>query len=363
MRKNPLTLLLMQLCIVSAVAQKPDSGYLVSPSTRLNHTAIRFVPEVNTRNYLFPFSYIEVVDVRLDSSKFGFHRPRLSQAAELYTTDSCLHQAAGKLLNHYFQKNLDPRSSNQLLVCIKKLWLTDFNRLELNIDKEQNQLTFLHLKAEVYLRSGESYFPARRIDTVILSSRVYKNAADIFIQDALVIAVEEMQKVDFSNVTKRKTVDRRRIDSFNAANSYPLVQTEMPQKGVYVNFAEFKNNNPSYREFDIKFEKLLDVLYVKEADGKFYAKRNVWGFYNGKNFFIRMGNNFFPLFRQQQTWEFFGSNAIRERQLQPTTLLGSTAVPLAFGALAAGTLENIKINSKLVRLRPFQLDMETGLFY
>jgi hypothetical protein len=363
MIRIPLTLLLVQLFTVLTVAQLPDSGYLVSPSTRLSHTTISFVPEANSKDYRFPFSYIEVVDARLDSAKLGFHRPRMSKVALLYTTDSSLHHEASRLLNHYFQRNLDPQSGNQLLVCIKKLWVTDFNRYELESDREMNLVMSLHLKAEIYLKSGENYFPARRIDTVISSNRLQKFAVDYFIQHALVMTVEDVQHADFGSITKRRSIERRRIDSFNMANSYPLVQTVTPQKGVYLNFSEFKNNRPGYKEFDIKFEKLLDVMYVKEVDGKFYAKKNVWGFYNGRNFFIRMGNNYFPLFRQQQTWEFFGSNSIRDRQINTGTLLGNTAVPFAFGFLVAGAAENIKVNSKLVRLRPFQLDMETGLFY
>lgn len=340
-----------------------DSANIPSPSIKLDKFVIKFSTDVNPESFTLPFSYIEMVDVRHDTSKLGFHRPKFSNKAEVFTTDSGLHVGMGSYLNRYYSNNLDKNSSKHLLVCLKKFWLSDFDRSEIENADENNDRSFLYIKTELYLQSGEQYFPVQRLDTIFITKRLAKYSAVDFMQEAMKYAVEKMRAVDFTAITKKRSVDRRRLDSFNVANISTVFETDQLIRGVYLSFEEFRNNRPSYKEFDIKFEKLTDILYVKESDGKFYVKRNVWGFYNGKNLFIRMGLNYFPLFRHQQTLEFFGSNNLQKRTISVPHFMGNTFVPMRYAAALAAVNSSTKVNSKIARIRPFQIDMETGQFY
>ncbi|WP_315816433.1 hypothetical protein [Paraflavitalea speifideaquila] len=149
------------------------------------------------------------------------------------------------------------------------------------------------------------------------------------------------------------------MDAFN--NLYTGSSTlPKPAKGVYLSYHEFKNSTPSCTNFEVKFESLADIIYVKEADGSLYPKRNVWGFSDGETVFIRMGSNFFPLYNQERTWEFYGTAAMDFRSFRIPVVPGA-GIPLMLAA--AGAAEFSQYERRLVNLRAFQVDVENGKFY
>jgi hypothetical protein len=128
---------------------------------------------------------------------------------------------------------------------------------------------------------------------------------------------------------------------------------------VYVTFEDFKNNRPAYDSFELKPGKLSDILYIRETDGKTYVKKEVWGFYDGENFYVRMGLNFFPIYRINETWEFYGTNVVVDRSASGAGWFSS--MPLAYALALEGSRATMgETPVRLKNLRPFHIDMETG---
>jgi hypothetical protein len=357
MRRMLLMLLLVKLCSLTALPQKKK----ITPSTRLDCVNLSLPVSQNEGSFFLPFSFIEVVDARPDSTKLGFQRDRTFNACRIYCTKTSPAQEIQQWFNTYCKKNLDSNSTNRLLVCIKKFWISDFDKSELKTADKNQRFDNIYYKAEIYYKVGDQYYPVRRIDSVFAMKRRTQFVPPTFVEQVFKYTVSLMQETDWAAMAKKRSVERQRIDSFNRSIALPVLNDTGYRKGVFVTFAEFKNNRPSYTEFELKTGRLSDILYVTEADGKSYVKRDVWGFFDGKNLFIRMGINFFPLHRQNQTWEFFGTNNLEQNDIRPIfpTVMNGSPVAYFFASAAMDATGSIS-STVLNKLRPFQVDIETG---
>jgi hypothetical protein len=73
----------------------------------------------------------------------------------------------------------------------------------------------------------------------------------------------------------------------------PVLNNTGFKRGVYLTFKEFKNNDPAYTDFTVQKSELTDELYTKDSTGKETLTRNVWGYCDGVNIFMRSADNFF----------------------------------------------------------------------
>jgi hypothetical protein len=348
----------VKLCSLTALPQKKK----LTPSTRLDCYNLSLPVSENEALFTLPFSFIEVVDARPDSSKLGFQRDRSFSNSRIYCAKTGAAQELQKWFNNYCKKNLDSNSSGQLLICIKKFWISDFDRSELKTDDKNQRFDNIYYKAEVYYKVGEQYHPVRRIDSVFVMKRRTQFVPPAFVEQPFKYTIALVQETDFAAMAKKRSVERHRIDSFNRSFALPVLNDTGYRKGVFVTYAEFKNNNPSHTDFELKAGRLSDILYVKDADGKFYVKREVWGFFDGKNLFIRMGLNFFPLHRHNQTWEFFGTNNLQQNEIRPGVPMGVGYTPFSYFLASAMLDATTGSEGRIVlnKLRPFQIDIETG---
>ena len=116
------------------------------------------------------------------------------------------------------------------------------------------------------------------------------------------------------------------------------------------------------------FRSLVDVMRVKDKDSNYTVISKDWGFCDGTHFFMRLGSNYFRLFKTGDTYELFGTPDLYAGSGQhgaPITYFPSN-VPVSPGAALAGAalgaaLQNNKTH--LGKLKPLQLDMETGTVY
>jgi hypothetical protein len=243
------------------------------------------------------------------------------------------------------------------VIYIKKLWLSAFDSSELNTHNSHLKDAWLYVKSEVYLESNGAYQPVYRFDSVMYARKKNNYTSSGFITSALLQSVEELNSTDYALVKRKKQFTRSQIDGFNS--QYVSSQALNPTKGVYLSFEDFKNNRPRYTDFDCKFESLADIVYVQEH-GQSVPVNNLWGFSNGEYVFIRMGSNFFPLYREQNTWEFFGTATMEAKSPRMPVIMGA-GLPLAI--VSAGAAELASYEKKLVNMRAFQVDIENGKFY
>jgi hypothetical protein len=330
----------------------------LSPSNKSRYKVIVPGPARPQERIPFPFSAVEVRDIRPDTTKLGFYRSTKDRRSYKYRFARNTEMELNDFLWNHFRDNLDLSSPHQLVIYIKKLWLSEFDSTELNTHNTHIRNAWLYLKAELYLRSNDSYFPVYRFDSVLYTRKNNSYTSGGFITNTLLESLYPLTKTDFTQVTHKRKLNKATVDAFN--NPYTISTEPKPLKGVYLSFDEFKNNQPSYTTFEVKFESIADIIYVREADGRLYPKKNVWGFSDGKTAYIRMGSNFFPLYNHQRTWEFYGSAAMEARGLRMPVILG-VGLPLAIAS--AGAAEFQQYEKRLVNLRAFQVDVENGKFY
>ncbi|AXY75166.1 hypothetical protein D3H65_14780 [Paraflavitalea soli] len=331
----------------------------LSPSNKSRYKVIYPVAVKNDHPSLLPFSGIEIRDIRPDTTKLGFYRSTKDRHSYKYRFATNTADELTAFLTDHFQQSFTPGSNNRLVIYIKKLWLSEFDSAELSLHNTHVRNAWLYLKTEIYLQSQDAYYPIYRFDSVTYARKNNGYTSGGFISTTLLNALQVLDRTDFAKVIQKRKLDQASVDAFNnlavATTAFPK-----PAKGVYVSFDEFKNGRPSCTDYEVRFESLADIIYVKAPDGVVYPKRNVWGFSDGETVFIRMGSNFFPLYNQEKTWEFYGTAAMEFRAPRMPILPGA-GLPMMIAS--AGVTEFTQYEKRLVNLRAFQVDMENGKFY
>ncbi|MDF2191709.1 hypothetical protein [Paraflavitalea sp. CAU 1676] len=355
-----LSVLLAALLLLSQThfGQRSLSSTL-APSNKSLYKVIYPVVATSTETGVLPFSAIVVRDIRPDTTKLGFYRSTKDRHSYKYRfTNNTSEELTNFLMAHY-NGNLQKGSTQQLVVYLRKMWLSEFDSAELSLHNTHPKNAWLYLKAEVYLQSAEALHPVYRIDTVVYARKHNGYTSGGFITNTLLQGLEELGRTDFAQVMRRRKMTQEQVDAFNSR--YFLTPDQWkPAKGVYLSFNEFKKGTPSAPDFEVRFESLTDILYVKEQDGKLYPRKNVWGFCDGEITFIRMGSNFFPLYNHQQTWEFYGTASMEFKAPRMPVIAGASW-PLLLAS--AGVSEVTQYEKRLVNLRAFQVDVENGKFY
>lgn len=330
----------------------------LSPSNKSRYKVIYPVPVSNDHHLSFPFSAIEIRDIRPDTTKLGFYRSTKDKRSYKYRFATNTANELTAFLTDHFRNNLTPGSNGRLVIYIKKLWLSEFDSTELSLHNTRIRNAWLYLKAEIYLQSNDVYYPIYRFDSVVYTRKNNHYTSGGFVTSTLLESLHALGNMDFTKVTNKRRLNQADVDAFNSLYvATPAIPK--PAKGVYLSYHEFKNSQPSCTDFEVRLESLADVVYVKE-DGRYYPKKNVWGFSDGENIFIRMGANFFPLYHQQKTWEFYGTAAMEMRGPRMPIILGA-GLPLAIAS--AGAAEFSQYEKRLMNLRAFQVDVENGKFY
>jgi len=331
----------------------------LAPSNKSLYKVIYPATATHDQSGSFPFSGIVVRDIRPDTTKLGFYRSTKDRNSYKYRFANNTVEELTNFLASHFNSNLQPGSPNQLVIFIKKLWLSEFDSAELSLHNTHTKNAWLYLKAEYYLQTPAAFHPLYRVDTVIYARKQNGYTSGGFISNTFVQSMATLNRLDFGQVMQKKKMTLEQVEAFN--NRYaPTPSLPKPAKGVYLSYNDFKNGTPSASEFEVRFESLTDIIYVKEQDGKLYPRRNVWGFSDGEITFIRMGSNFFPLYNQQKTWEFYGTAAM-EFKAPRLPLIAAAGWPVMLAT--AGATEITQYEKRLVNLRAFQVDVENGKFY
>jgi hypothetical protein len=211
----------------------------------------------------------------------------------------------------------------------------------------------------MYLANAGNYHAIYRYDTVLYARKKNNYTSGNFIAGALLESMERLNKIDFVKLNSRQAITQAQVDAYYRQYAMDAASYQ-PMRGVYLSFDDFKDHKPAYTDFEIRFEAVADVVYIKDTDGQYYPKKNIWGISDGEKIFIRMGHNYFPLYNQQNTWEFYGSAAIETRFFRMPSLSGSGA-PMAMTTVSAAQFTNYE--KQLVNMRAFQVDIENGKFY
>jgi hypothetical protein len=326
--------------------------------------------------------WIQVIDARPDSSAVGLLLKPGIHNHHFIALEKGTRQETEQFVNHYL--GLSPTDTTaRVLMVLKKLWLTDeldplAKRSTENLtDSTGHWTSGIIARIEFYLEKQSKFYPLYRFDTISSRALTVMEAGTQYIEQALEYSLSRLYDADerLADIHAR-AVTWEEISKFNEQRyDIPILKDTVLRRGVYTSFDEFKNNLPSFADFSVKRERFTDIIYVKQADGKESAIRNVWGYCDGRDGYVQSAENFFRLQRLQNSFYVCGAKILTHKNRHAVGLASAPpgqSAPLTPETSVSpdGTDQNTglitaQINSKRFRMirKPFQLDWDDGKLY
>jgi hypothetical protein len=328
-----------------------------------------------------PFSSIKIIDRRQDTVKIGFIPAGPNREGpysfECMRVRGGLTYALENVLNEHYQPSFS-NDSTHLYIVVKRFWADPFpnNKIEQTENIEGKSVFDIYFNFELFYEKNNLYYPLKKIDTLFQTfiSDSIEGCSDRRIKNCKVYGyalAKVFEEIDFNFYASRmdkikNKISRQRLDSFiNKYNNYPILNDSVFQKGVYMSFEEFRNNNPSVKNYTTELlrkgaNKML-VVYDEE-NGKRERIKEYWGYCDGENIFSKFTP--YPLFRFGSTFEFFVDKqeyrvAIREYQKLHNKV--GIFEPVFINRIMF--IIKVFIPGTLNKAEPMQLDMETGNIY
>ena len=351
---------ILLLCFLPAVSfgQKIKTDPTNPDGLREKNFDLSF-SKIAPREIKLPFSSIEIIDNRFDTSKLGFV-PEFQFIADKkrvgrkITFDQGVAKAMENYYNQFYEHAFE-KNDIKLLIVLRKFWLSgidDKKNKVMDISKNPKSRSFLYCKWEYYLNKGNKYMPIQRIDTVIngVLFNSEKNEMDNYKteNEILKLILNGLIEVyDFKNAVDK--IDKIKVKTFEQLKLYnaslydiPVLKDSVFKKGVFRNFIEFKNNSPSiinFKEKKIRVSSNNYKHYIEDDKGNRII--NYWGYFTGDELRIGKYEND-KLHRKNNTFEFFLKHLY---QTQYFNISGSSS------------------SSEREVWIPYQIDMETGEIY
>jgi hypothetical protein len=310
-----------------------------------------------------PFSQIEVIDCRYDTTKIGYIRKNGS--FKKLIVPAGLQPSLDNILNMSLAENFDPAQNQSLLVVIKRLWLKETNQAETEKRKmvvadNASLLKFsaCSFKLEVYLKKEDNFTPLLRLDSSLSYENSLKRYGGDIVMAPFELCLLRLQNINFEKAAaSSKKLNWKTVEDYNQQQfNKPILKNPPLQRGLYLSFSDFLQNKLTVKDFEVEYGNLTDQLYlVNKGEKTLYT--DFWGFCDGGKLYIRSGLNFYELFKQHNTFEFVGSIGIEKKTidaLSPYTENG-TALPLNTYPFKVRN-EHVITNN----LKPYQLNMENG---
>jgi hypothetical protein len=304
---------------------------------------------------------IIVIDIRPDTSKFGYFK-----GADFFYHKYVFKLSLQAQLQEYYKKNIvfekpDTAKPANLVIVIKKFWIAKSHSFNTVFDENETGSVF-YLTAEFFYKFHNYYYPVYRFD----STYYFKRNPNTFTSDHIAKVLNDPMK-NLNNykpeiLLKRTSFTGQYFDSILKAfqNTYVTRDLLQQQRGVYMSFAKFKNNQPTYKDYELSIDKATNVLRIKNEEGNWIPCPKAWGFSDGKNCYIRLGLNYFPLFKLNNSYELYGTYNIAY-DAESINNIATAFIGFLFGPAIADIIRTEEL--KVGLLRPMQLDMEDGVVY
>ncbi|MBO9198883.1 MULTISPECIES: hypothetical protein [Niastella] len=315
-------------------------------------THLNISPRFVTADEKIPsfFSNFEVLDLRHDTSRVGFTITSNSRNEFLFK------ESTSNALLNFFNRYAKPDGTKSFLILIKKFWLYD-SVFSTGTSAYWARAGRVEFRGEAFLKIDNGYRPYTFLDTVITSPHSVKDMSIFRLSNLLYDFLGKIVHSDETATLKRNSYTIDELMTLNKKRfSYPMDTAMVLQSGVYANVEEFRNNRPSITNFEIKpDEDGLGQLYLKDESNDSYFSRKMFGYCDGKQCYVMMDGNLFPVLSVDHAFYVFGSREYKRK---------ATRVPLVFlfpGMIVYGTYD---VNEKISRkMHLFSLDPLSGKIY
>ena len=322
-----------------------------------------------------PFQNFIVRDVRSDTTTIGVQIKTAAFAKDHYYRKLLFDKPASVLFSDYVNNNTSftkTNSSLSLLGFIKEFRIVQSDSLNKGNSELYNKVFF---NAEAFLSKDSIYYPAMRLDTVILSLidnkdefETITDAWDAFIKKAASI---DSQKIFVRTAYKLSDLETRYRQRFDK----PILTAKQLNAGIYKSFSEFLNNQPSVVKYKLQEDKKATTLYSLTPNNEWLPETKAYGFCDGNIVWLNIDNVFHPLIRKENTFEFLGdyysiNYRYRKGSYAQVPLLsdpytsspGQMGTGIGVSSIISAALNHNRYASLKGRI-VHQLNMEDGEFY
>ena len=368
--KKTVLLTLTAICLYSIVfSQRPLPEYR-NEDLKIKNFSRRIVEFKSSKETidLQNIRSIDVIDARPDTMAIGLaliskHIPFFATSQTVFAYD------AQQFLNNSIHFN-KPDSFSVLMV-IKKFWLTGGLDEEMeqqiqntDVDSSSKKIGSILARIEFYLKKGSDHFILYRFDTTITRNIYVSKDASILVEQALISSLSRLKEMDSKFQTISETKRKFSWDEIRAHDQkrfdIPVLKDSAHIRGVYFSIEEFKNNNPGQRDFEVEKDKLIDLIFVKQPDGKSVPIRDAWGYCDGKNLYIRSMENYFLLQRECNAFYIYGSKEFKHKKVAHDQGMESGSNAAGGTTHFTNPLEKTSKRHLALELKPYELDWDNG---
>jgi hypothetical protein len=303
------------------------------------------------------FNQIIVRDYRFDSTKLGYSKSRQ------IIFDSPSSQAFTSLLNSYYRNTFDTTADKTLVIILKSFWLQrgfydingnkKINNSDPVLDKEKDESGVCIVDFEIFSLTQNNYKALLKFAYEFELSSYKRNKLDgsFFVAfDSMVTKIQSMNVDDV--LSRKKSFNWTDLhDNYIKRFDIPVLKNNTPQRGVFMSFDDFKKNKTVYPDFAVNKSKITAQVYTTKNKDQLLTE--YWGFFDGTDYYIKMGYNFFRMIRQNNTFDLLG----------PKKITGNSTYLQDRNPYGTNSYTPPLFSSGVAEPRPLQLDMETGEVY
>lgn len=305
------------------------------------------------------FNDVEVIDARVDTSHLGLFTPGTDffKPTKLIFTDK-------EPLSFVLKNKLTSiqNGDKACIIIIRDFWINDTKTKKNNTDKrsvKEIRTSKVTLKLDIFLKQIDGYKPLCRIDTIIWSSKVIaKSTYDLFENALETINSEVLKATEDVAILRRKSENKQTIvNQYLKYNPLLTLKKVTNEKGLYYSYDQFKNKQAIIEQFNV-YEYGNDqlLLYGINDKGEQFLKHDVWGLFDGENYYIMQNGILFKLYFYGKAVYWMG---LKQFNLVPLNV--PFKLPILDNYGIRGSV-NLTPNNK-TKLSPNLLNLDTGYEY
>ncbi|WP_324671762.1 hypothetical protein [Hymenobacter sp. GOD-10R] len=254
----------------------------------------------------------QVVDLRLNQNNIGWVQGGMYENRILA---NFRHDFKQELTS--FAQAASPRKANAqpILMCVRELQVAEHA-------KQTQQTASAELVIDYLYQQNNGYHLIAHTADAVTTKRLYDITAyhEYNLTKVLNQSLAKLASINLEQMvatTPTMTWEEVLGSAISSQASYPIMVDSLLRPGVYLTFQEFRNNAPSLAgTIEVEQAPLQGngwaasyqaIPHLRNADGRRTSVSNkVWGFCDGKQFYIRHDRAYFPLRRRADAFTFLG---------------------------------------------------------
>jgi hypothetical protein len=321
---------------------------------------IELQPDSETKKIPVPFADIKVMDARFDQSNVGCVALQAEfMAITQYKEQAVFPDSLKNYLPQYCSRILqwDKTSSDTLVMLVKQFRITDHLFNTINGVLEPSSV--LNLSISFYGLRNQKYYRLFAIDQVLkhnwspTSKALTKKTIPFYREAALRIILNQIFQNRSWQFHSSYFTAAEVWEGLAKRFQLPVLQDASRKTGLYKNFAEFKNNQPSITDIRPEYRE-GKLIGARDIKGRLLDLNPYWGLCDGNKNYIVFRDEPFELLPVDKSFRFISYIYSQELYKKPDFATSASRYGLVPAILSSGDKRALSY---------FYLNMDNGEIY